>query len=245
MFLIDQGVKIILLKVFGTTRPKLFRFTNEDAYDPYFEVQETGNGKAKMKPRTPPPKTPSDLIPLIESIRSTCYWMDESVFGMRASKLLNNVFGTKTVKVIEEEYVAENLVNKGTLKVSPKPETGDDAGEVVHKSRRIGVGFAPFMQIVPVIGNYVVFAINLWIFYCMLTVGLGYKVGVEGKKLKIRKVHDGFLGLNQVGKMLVNIIVDLGIGFIPFVGAFISIIHRSSSRNLAIFYKALDKQYEK
>lgn len=168
--------------------------------------------------------------------------MDESFFGLKMSNFVNKIFGAKEIQVVENEYVSENLA-RGNNKNQLTASSNNDAPSS-YKSRRIGFGFGPMIQIMPFIGNYIVLAINVWILYCMIGVGLGYKIHFEGKKLKIKQTSKKkFIKIGDVGKMIFNIIVDFGIGFIPIVGGFISIIHRSSSRNLAIFWKSMERTY--
>ena len=51
-FIIDQALKIIFLKIFGTTRPKFLKFTTSDEegyYDPYFETSIDSKGNKILK----------------------------------------------------------------------------------------------------------------------------------------------------------------------------------------------------
>lgn len=168
------------------------------------------------------------------NIKRYCYLMDESIFGLHISNILNKVFGVKETTYIERAYINENL----------EQEESDVSDRNTYKSRRLGIGCSPLLQIIPVIGNYIVLALNLWILYSMINVGMGFRVQCNRGKIKI-DCESGrrFINLKDVGKMMFNILVDFGIGFIPIIGMFVGIIHRSSSRNLAIFWKSLEKKY--
>lgn len=114
-----------------------------------------------------------------------------------------------------------------------------------NKSRRLGFGYGPILQILPVIGNYILLLINIWILFNLIEIGIGFNIEFKNRKFNIIKTNDKFLNPKEIGNMVFNILVDFGIGFIPFVGSFISIVHRSSSRNLSIFWKSMDKKYNK
>lgn len=184
----------------------------------------------------------------ILNIKNTCYWMDESFFGIKVSNFLNRLFGARTSAEIQREYTSQNLsqedgaIANGATANNANPE--DTAAATTYKSRRIGFGFGPLLQVLPFIGNYIVFTINMWIFLCMLTVGLGVNVKWNKGKVKLQRLHgQRFLGFKDLGNMIFNILVDFGIGFIPIVGMFVTIIHRCSSRNLTIFWKSLENKY--
>lgn len=113
-----------------------------------------------------------------------------------------------------------------------------------NKSRRLGMGYGPILQIIPFIGNYILFILNIWILYCMFEIGIGMRIKFNNKNFKFIKTNERFLKSNEIGRMILNILIDFGIGFIPIVGSFISIIHRSSSRNLSIFWKSMDEKYK-
>jgi hypothetical protein len=245
---------------FGTTKPKLLKFSavsavdggDDDYYDPYFECAIDNKGRTILRPREIPDKAPKELAAESEYIKKTCYWMDESFFGMHVSNFMNGMFGAREVAKIEEEYTKENMSKRTSdstkddvgSAVAIDPVTGKEPPNSSYKSRRVGVGFGPLIQFFPVIGNYIVLTINLWILYCMLEVGLGFRVRFTGKSFKIARTKTGmFLGSKDIGRMIFNIIVDFGIGLIPFVGSFVSIIHRSSSRNLAVFWKSMERYY--
>lgn len=228
MFVIDQIVRLVCVKVFGTARPQLLKFgnggVNGDTYDPYFEVVND-----KLVPREPPAKLSDNAKEDIKKIKDMCYWMDESFMGINASSFMNKIFGVKKVAAIEEI----------------EQESNPDVAVPRFKSRRFGIGFGPMIQLFPFVGNYIVLALNLWVFYCMLTVGLGFAISrtENGKFFKVKRYGETFLDLKDVGVMIFNVIVDYGIGLIPFVSFFVSILHRSSSRNLAVFWQSLDRKY--
>lgn len=229
MFVVDQLVRLVCLKIFGTSRPKLFKFTNDGinggvTYDPYFEIVDD-----KLVPRKLPQTLSNDVKKDIEKIKNMCYWMDESFMGINVSRFMNYILGAKEIALVEE---AEHEANA-------------DVATQRFKSRRFGIGFGPLIQLLPFFGNYIVLALNLWVFYCMFTVGLGFTIvrGESWKFFKVKRYGNVFLGFKDVGNMAFNIIVDYGIGLIPFVSFFVNILHRSNSRNLAIFRKSLNKRY--
>lgn len=245
MIFFDRVVKVILRKVFGTSNPKLITFStseNDDKtfYDPYFESFTDSNGKVLLKPRDVPSQVPLELQSDILGIKSTCYWMDESLLGIKSSALLNKLFGAKDIKIMNNQPSANANVISDTNPITKS-----------LRSRRIGFGFAPIIQIIPVIGNYISLLINIWIIYGMFQIGLGYKLNVHiarrHVKFELNKIRKSrrFLNIKNLTLMIFNILVDFGIGFVPFAGLFVTIIHRSSSRNLAIFWESMDEQYKK
>ena len=226
-FIIDQALKIVFLKIFGTTRPKFLKFTTSDEegyYDPYFETSIDSKGNKILKNRQIPINFPNELENDVIYIKKTCYLMDESLFGLKMSNFVNKLFGSKKAKKVKED--------------------SDIDIDIPTTPRKLGFGFGPLIQIFPFFGNYIVFAINCWLLICMIEIGIGYKIKFEDKRLKLKHYQTKkFLHLKSIGKMIFNIMIDFGIGFIPLVGGFISIIHRSSSRNLAIFWKSMEDSY--
>lgn len=190
---------------------------------------------------------PPELNDQVMRIKSMCYWMDESIFGLKVSSFLNRLFGARESAEIQRDYTNENLNQidgETAIEARANGVSAHNPSVTAYKSRRVGFGFGPLLQIVPFIGNYVVLTINMWIFCCMVTLGLGLDVSWNKGHVKVRRnPEQHFLGLKDMGTMIFNIVVDFGIGFIPFVGMFVMIIHRSSSRNLTVFWKCLDKKY--
>lgn len=174
-----------------------------------------------MIQRPIPKNIPIELTNEITKIRKLCYWMDESLFGIKSSTIMNKLFGFKI-----DIHASD-----------------DNAETRMIKSRRLGFGFGPFLQIVPFIGNYLVLLINTWILYCMFSIGFGIRINLRKGKFSRCENNVKFLKVGEFLRMIFNVVVDFGIGFIPFVGLFVSIIHRSSSRNLAIFWRSMEKEF--
>jgi hypothetical protein len=82
------------------------------------------------------------------------------------------------------------------------------------------VGFDPVVGLIPVVGDVVGAIVGSWII-------------LEAARFGIPRV--------ALGRMIVNLLVDLGIGAIPLIGDVFDIVSRSNSANLAIFRQhALD-----
>jgi hypothetical protein len=261
-FIIDKLIKLTMLKIFGTTKPKFFTFgatsndENESYFDPYFQCIFDKNGDVLLKPREIPDNIPIDLQDKIKNIKNTCYWMDESLFGLKTSNFMNKLFGAREIATVEREYVNENMKISTTTPTTIKTSTNDNNDDnndnsniTLFKSRRLGIGISPILQILPFIGNYILFTMNLWILFCMFEVGFGYNLKFDKHdkfKFKYSKIKNSkrFLNFKSMSIMMFNIMIDFGIGFIPFLGMFVSIIHRSSSRNLAIFWKSMEEKYK-
>lgn len=234
-----------MLKVLGTTRLKFGESGNDkDGYgggyfDPYFQCFVNSKGETKLKSREIPESVPPEMLGRIMDIKRRCYWMDESLFGINSSRLLNKLFGAREVAVLEKEYVSENIDRSNVT-----PRRTDSTS---FRARRFGFGFGPLIQVLPWVGNYVVLLINTWILCSMVAVGIGYRIQWGFRTFGIVHVENSkrFLGFKDICRMIFNILVDFGIGFVPFVGMFASIIHRSNTRNLVIFWKSLDDVYSR
>lgn len=84
----------------------------------------------------------------------------------------------------------------------------------------IRVGLDPVIGLVPVVGDAVAALVGIWV------IGEAARFGVPRLVL---------------GRMIVNLVLDLGIGAIPLIGDLYDVTMRSNSRNLALFRRhALD-----
>jgi hypothetical protein len=78
----------------------------------------------------------------------------------------------------------------------------------------IRVGLDPIVGLIPVVGDAVAGLIGAWI------------IG-EATRFGIPRI--------VVGRMVVNLVVDLAIGAIPILGDLFDVVFRANSRNLALF----------
>ena len=84
----------------------------------------------------------------------------------------------------------------------------------------VKVGLDPVVGLIPVVGDAVAAFVGLWV------IGEAARFGIPRIVL---------------GRMIVNLLVDLTIGAIPLLGDLFDIVFRSNSRNLALFRRhALD-----
>lgn len=84
----------------------------------------------------------------------------------------------------------------------------------------VKVGLDPVVGLIPVVGDAVAAFVGLWV------IGEAARFGVPRLVL---------------GRMVVNLLVDLAIGAIPLLGDLFDVVFRSNSRNLALFRRhALD-----
>lgn len=84
----------------------------------------------------------------------------------------------------------------------------------------IRVGLDPVIGLVPVVGDAVAALVGIWV------IGEAARFGIPRLVL---------------GRMIVNLVLDLGIGAIPLIGDLYDVAMRSNSRNLALFRRhALD-----
>jgi hypothetical protein len=84
----------------------------------------------------------------------------------------------------------------------------------------VKVGLDPVVGLIPVVGDAVAAFVGLWV------IGEAARFGIPRIVL---------------GRMIVNLLVDLTIGAIPILGDLFDIVFRSNSRNLALFRRhALD-----
>jgi hypothetical protein len=84
----------------------------------------------------------------------------------------------------------------------------------------IKVGLDPVIGLIPVAGDAVAALVGTWVI-------------VEASRFGIPRV--------VLGRMIVNLVVDLGIGAIPLLGDLYDVFFRSNSRNLDLFRRhALD-----
>jgi hypothetical protein len=82
------------------------------------------------------------------------------------------------------------------------------------------VGLDPLIGLIPVVGDVVAAIVGGWVI-------------LEAARFGIPRV--------VVGRMVVNLVVDLAIGAIPFLGDLFDIVSRSNSKNLDLFRRhALD-----
>jgi hypothetical protein len=84
----------------------------------------------------------------------------------------------------------------------------------------VKVGLDPVVGLIPVVGDAVAAFVGLWV------IGEAARFGIARLAL---------------GRMVVNLLVDLAIGAIPLLGDLFDVVFRSNSRNLALFRRhALD-----
>jgi hypothetical protein len=94
----------------------------------------------------------------------------------------------------------------------------DELVPIPGTTQRIGVD--PLIGLIPVVGDVVAAVVGGWVI-------------LEATRFGIPRV--------VVGRMVVNLVVDLGIGAIPFLGDLFDIVSRSNSKNLDLFRRhALD-----
>lgn len=85
---------------------------------------------------------------------------------------------------------------------------------------QVKVGLDPVIGLIPVAGDAVAALVGTWII-------------VEASRFGIPRV--------VLGRMIMNLVVDLGIGAIPLLGDLYDVLFRSNSRNLDLFRRhALD-----
>ena len=86
----------------------------------------------------------------------------------------------------------------------------------------VKVGLDPVVGLIPVVGDAVAAFVGLWV------IGEAARFGIPRLVL---------------GRMVVNLLVDLAIGAIPLLGDLFDVVFRSNSRNLALFRRhALDPE---
>ena len=84
----------------------------------------------------------------------------------------------------------------------------------------VKVGLDPLVGLIPVVGDAVAAFVGLWV------IGEAARFGIPRLVL---------------GRMVVNLLIDLAIGAIPLLGDLFDVVFRSNSRNLALFRRhALD-----
>jgi hypothetical protein len=88
----------------------------------------------------------------------------------------------------------------------------DELVPIPGTGQRVGVD--PVIGLIPVVGDVVGALIGLWVI-------------AEATRFGIPRI--------AVARMSVNLLVDLGIGIIPFIGDLFDIVSRSNTRNLAVF----------
>jgi hypothetical protein len=94
----------------------------------------------------------------------------------------------------------------------------DELVTVPGTSQRVGID--PLIGLIPVVGDAVAAGVGLWV------IGEAARFGVPRIVL---------------GRMVVNLLLDLAIGAIPLLGDLYDVAFRSNSRNLALFRRhALD-----
>jgi hypothetical protein len=94
----------------------------------------------------------------------------------------------------------------------------DDLVPVPGTGQRVGVD--PLIGLIPVVGDVVAATVGGWVI-------------LEAARFGIPRV--------AVARMVVNLVVDLGLGAIPLLGDLFDIVSRSNSANLEIFRRhALD-----
>ncbi|GMM27887.1 hypothetical protein DAMA08_006030 [Martiniozyma asiatica (nom. inval.)] len=193
-----------MLKTFGSCKPpQFFKLGDGLNFDPYYEYYEDGN-KIRFRKREIPTNIPIELQNELKVIREWCFWMDESLFGLRFTRWFKSLFSGKSTPV-----------NANNKIITTKP---------TNKSRRrFGLGIGSLISFVPFIGNYIILAFNLYILYSMLR---------TMKKFRV-------LSINATGFMIGNVLVDFGIGLIPFVGAFIGVLYKSNTRNLVLMWSTI------
>lgn len=94
----------------------------------------------------------------------------------------------------------------------------DELVEVPGTSIRIGLD--PLVGLIPVVGDAIGAVVGIWVI-------------AEAARFGIPRI--------VLGRMVVNLLLDLGIGAIPLLGDVYDVAMRSNSRNLALFRRhALD-----
>lgn len=94
----------------------------------------------------------------------------------------------------------------------------DDLVPVPGTSQRVGVD--PVLGLIPVVGDVVAATVGGWVI-------------LEAARFGVPRV--------ALVRMVVNLLIDLGLGAIPFLGDIFDVVSRSNSANLAIFRRhALD-----
>jgi hypothetical protein len=84
----------------------------------------------------------------------------------------------------------------------------------------IKIGLDPVIGVIPIAGDAVAALVGLWVI-------------LEASRFGIPRVI--------LGRMIANLVIDLGIGAIPLIGDAYDLLFRSNSRNLALFRRhALD-----
>jgi hypothetical protein len=96
----------------------------------------------------------------------------------------------------------------------------DELVTVPGTSQKIGLD--PVVGLIPVVGDAVAAGVGLWV------IGEAARFGIPRVAL---------------GRMIVNLVLDLAIGAIPILGDLYDVAFRSNSRNLALFRRhALDPE---
>lgn len=96
----------------------------------------------------------------------------------------------------------------------------DELVEVPGTSIRIGLD--PLVGLIPVVGDAIGAVVGIWVI-------------AEAARFGIPRI--------VLGRMVVNLLLDLGIGAIPLLGDVYDVAMRSNSRNLALFRQhALDPE---
>lgn len=95
----------------------------------------------------------------------------------------------------------------------------DDAFEIPKLGIRIGID--PIIGILPIGGDAVTGLVSLYIFI------EGIRLGLPARALL---------------RMLLNIVLDVGIGSIPVIGSIFDVAWRSNRRNVAIIERHLDER---
>ena len=86
----------------------------------------------------------------------------------------------------------------------------------------VRVGLDPIVGLIPIVGDAVAGIVGAWVI-------------AEAARFGVPRV--------VVGRMVVNLVVDLAIGAIPLLGDLFDVVFRANSRNLALFRRhALDPQ---
>ena len=94
----------------------------------------------------------------------------------------------------------------------------DELVPIPGTNQRVGVD--PLIGLIPVVGDVTAAAVGGWVI-------------LEAARFGVPRW--------ALGRMVVNLVVDLAIGLIPFLGDLFDIVSRSNSANLAIFRRhALD-----
>ena len=84
------------------------------------------------------------------------------------------------------------------------------------------IGLDPIVGLIPVVGDAVAALVGGWVI-------------LEASRFGVPRI--------VLGRMLINLAVDLGIGALPLIGDIFDLVFRSNSKNLALFRKhALDPE---